>query len=83
MTERCAGNILFISSISALQAGLALPPYAAAKAAIISYSKTLAISLAKKRVRVNALAPGSIEFEGGLWANIRINDPSRHAGRSG
>jgi 3-oxoacyl-[acyl-carrier protein] reductase len=76
MTDSGGGTILFISSISGLQAGL--PPYAAAKAAIISYSKTLAISLAKKRIRVNTLAPGSIEFEGGLWANTRVDNPSRY-----
>jgi len=74
MADGGGGNILFISSISGMEAGP--QPYAAAKAAIISYSKTLALRLAKKKIRVNTLAPGSIEFEGGLWANRRVNNPS-------
>jgi 3-oxoacyl-[acyl-carrier protein] reductase len=72
MADSGGGSILFISSISGLEAGA--QPYAAAKAAIISYSKTLALRLAKKHIRVNTLAPGSIEFEGGLWAERRMNN---------
>jgi NAD(P)-dependent dehydrogenase (short-subunit alcohol dehydrogenase family) len=76
MTENGGGNILFISSISGMEASG--QPYAAVKAAIISYSKTLAMRLAKKHIRVNTLAPGSIEFEGGLWADRRVNNPSHY-----
>lgn len=77
MTAAGGGNIQFISSISGLEAG-SPPAYAAAKAAIISFSKTLAVSLAPKRIRVNSIAPGSIEFDGGLWANARINSRPRY-----
>ncbi|MGZ0016386.1 SDR family NAD(P)-dependent oxidoreductase [Yeosuana sp. AK3] len=66
MLEAGSGNILFISSGSGLEAG-SPPAYAAAKAAIISYSKTMAIQLAPKNIRVNTLAPGSVEFPDGLW----------------
>ena len=66
MEEAGSGSILFISSGSGLAAG-SPPAYAAAKAAIISYSKTIAIELAPKNIRVNTIAPGSIEFPGGLW----------------
>jgi 3-oxoacyl-[acyl-carrier protein] reductase len=66
MEEAGGGNILFISSGSGLAAG-SPPAYAAAKAAIISYSKTIAIELAPKNIRVNTIAPGSVEFPGGLW----------------
>ena len=67
MAESGGGNILFISSISGLEAG-SPPAYAALKAALISYSKTMAVNLAPKNIRVNTLAPGSIEFPGGVWA---------------
>lgn len=67
MTEAGGGCLLFISSSSGLEAG-SPPAYAAAKAAVISYSKTLSVTLAPQRIRVNTLAPGSIEFEGGVWA---------------
>lgn len=66
MVESGAGNVLFISSVSGLESG-SPPAYAAAKAAIISYSKTLAEQLASKHIRVNTIAPGSVEFSGGLW----------------
>jgi 3-oxoacyl-[acyl-carrier protein] reductase len=73
MTEQGGGVILHISSTSALEAG-SPPAYAAAKAALISHSKTLAIALAPKKIRVNVIAPGSIEFPGGVWETIkRVN----------
>jgi 3-oxoacyl-[acyl-carrier protein] reductase len=70
MTAAGGGCLLFISSIAGLEAGWP-PAYAAAKAALISYAKTLAVSLAPQRIRVNALAAGSIEFAGGLWAMVK------------
>ncbi len=66
MTDSGSGNIIFISSVSGLESG-SPPAYAAAKAALISYSKTIAVQLAPKNIRVNTIAPGSVEFPGGLW----------------
>lgn len=77
MEEAGGGSILFMSSISGIEpSGTA--PYAAMKAALISYSKSLAISLAPKKIRVNAIAPGSIEFEGGVWERVRASNPQRY-----
>lgn len=73
MIESGSGSILYISSISGLESG-SPPAYAAAKAALISYSKTMAIQLASQNIRVNTIAPGSIEFEGGLWDQIKQNN---------
>jgi 3-oxoacyl-[acyl-carrier protein] reductase len=75
MRKSGSGNILFISSISALEAG-SPPAYAAAKAALISYSKTLAVQLAPQQIRVNTITPGSIEFEGGLWEATKKQNPA-------
>jgi NAD(P)-dependent dehydrogenase (short-subunit alcohol dehydrogenase family) len=75
MSENGGGSILHISSVSGLEAG-SPPAYAAAKAALISHSKTLAIALAPQRIRVNVVAPGSIEFAGGLWEAARHQNPS-------
>jgi NAD(P)-dependent dehydrogenase (short-subunit alcohol dehydrogenase family) len=61
MKAQGGGSILHISSTSALEAG-SPPSYAAAKAALISHSKTLAVALAPAKIRVNTIAPGSIEF---------------------
>ncbi|WP_445737791.1 SDR family NAD(P)-dependent oxidoreductase [Mariniflexile sp.] len=73
MMEAGDGTILFISSVSGLEAG-SPPAYAAVKAALISYSKTLAAQLAPKNIRVNTIAPGSVEFKGGLWEMAKIHD---------
>ena len=68
MIESGGGNILFISSISGLESG-SPASYAASKAALISYSKTLSAQLAPKNIRVNTIAPGSVEFSGGSMGN--------------
>jgi 3-oxoacyl-[acyl-carrier protein] reductase len=78
LAESGGGCIVHISSGSGLEAG-SPPAYAAAKAALISHSKTLAIGLAPKKIRVNVVAPGSIEFVGGLWDSIRQGNPDLYA----
>jgi 3-oxoacyl-[acyl-carrier protein] reductase len=66
--ERAGGGaIVYISSIAGLEPSVRTPPYGAVKAALIQYAMTQAASLAAKRIRVNAVAPGSIEFPGGVW----------------
>ena len=50
-----------------MRASIRSAPYAAVKAAVNSYTASQAAALAKKGIRVNAVAPGSIEFAGGLW----------------
>ena len=77
MRESGGGAIVHVSSISGLEAGWA-PAYAAAKAALISHSKTLAVSLAPSRIRVNAVALGSIEFPGGRWERVKQADRERY-----
>ena len=78
MAEQGGGSIVLISSIAGIEAGSTAAPYAATKAALISYSKSLAISLAPQGIRVNAVAPGSIEFEGGVWDRARKHNPERY-----
>ena len=62
-----AGAIVNISSLSGFRPSARTPAYAAVKAAIIHYTTSQAALLARKGVRVNCVAPGSIEFPGGLW----------------
>ncbi|MBV8911504.1 MAG: SDR family oxidoreductase [Acetobacteraceae bacterium] len=70
------GAIVNISSISALRATKRNPPYAAIKAAIDQYTSDQARVLAARGIRVNAVAPGSIEFPGGTWERRRTEDPA-------
>ncbi len=73
------GAIVNVSSISGLSAG-ATVAYGAAKAAMISHSTSLAMTLAPKKIRVNAVAPGAIEFPGGTWDMIRKANPKMYEG---
>jgi 3-oxoacyl-[acyl-carrier protein] reductase len=69
-------SILHIASIAALHASPRSAPYAAAKAALMQYTTSQALALAPERIRVNAIAPGSIEFPEGLWERRREDDPA-------
>ena len=49
--------------------------HAAVKAAVINYTMSQALMLAPKKIRVNAIAPGSIEFPGGIWDERKKSNP--------
>jgi 3-oxoacyl-[acyl-carrier protein] reductase len=68
------GAILHITSIWGREGGGG-PTYNAAKAAEISLGKAMARDLARRGIRVNTLAPGSIFFEGGGWQRRQKADP--------
>ncbi|WP_233842181.1 SDR family oxidoreductase [Dyella sp. 2HG41-7] len=72
-------SILHTSSIAGLNPRPTTPAYGAMKAALCHYTTSQALSLAAQRIRVNAIAPGSIEFEGGLWDRCKRDDPTRYA----
>jgi 3-oxoacyl-[acyl-carrier protein] reductase len=57
------GSIINISSVIGLMGNVGQSNYAASKAAIIGFSKSLAKELAKKGVRVNVVAPGYIQTD--------------------
>lgn len=69
------GSIVNVSSISAMRATSRTAPYGAIKAAVLHYTASQAKMLARQGIRVNAVAPGSIEFPGGSWEQRRTSDP--------
>jgi NAD(P)-dependent dehydrogenase (short-subunit alcohol dehydrogenase family) len=71
-----AAAIINTSSISALQPSARTPPYGAVKAAVVHYTQSQAVALAPARIRVNSVAPGSIEFPGGMWEQRKIAEPA-------
>jgi 3-oxoacyl-[acyl-carrier protein] reductase len=77
MIEKSGGGaIIHISTISALTESMRTPPYGAIKAAVNHYTVTQAKSLAPQGIRVNAICPGSIYFEGGVWDDAKKNNPA-------
>lgn len=72
------GAVVLVTSVS----GSRVAPrttYAVAKAAEIHLARVLADELAGDRIRVNAVSPGSILFEGGGWDTMRSNDPQAYS----
>ena len=69
-------SILHTSSIAAFHPRRHGAPYAAVKAALSQYTTSQALALAGHRIRVNAIAPGSIAFPDGLWDRRRREEPA-------
>ena len=72
MAERRAGNVVFISSVNALQ-HLGNPAYSAAKAGLIAYAKAIAVERGGQGVRANVVAPGSVRTS--AWDHRLEADP--------
>lgn len=61
MIRRGSGRIVNLSSMFALSGAAGSTPYAASKAGVIGFSKSLARELAPHRITVNVVAPGLID----------------------
>jgi 3-oxoacyl-[acyl-carrier protein] reductase len=78
LQRRGGGAVLIIASITGWKPG-PKSSYASAKAAEIHLAAALAQELGSRRIRVNALSPGSVLFEGGGWDRFRLAQPERFA----
>src|SRR6266498_4184494 len=69
LMAKSGGCVLNVASVAGFIASPGLTYYASAKAALISFTRTMAQEWAEYRVRVNALAPG--------WIETEMNEPAR------
>ena len=69
------GAVVIISSTNAIETFAAPMAYNAMKAALITYAKQLSQFVGQHNVRVNAVSPGPIYFEGGAWEMIKGTNP--------
>jgi NAD(P)-dependent dehydrogenase (short-subunit alcohol dehydrogenase family) len=69
MRERGSGSVINVASVAGMSGAPGLIPYGAAKAAVISVTKTLAVEWAQYGIRVNALCPGwtATDLNQNLW----------------
>lgn len=64
LAQGTGGRIINISSTAGINLNPGLPAYAAAKAGMISFTKSLAVSWAGDGINVNCIAPGFTATEG-------------------
>jgi 3-oxoacyl-[acyl-carrier protein] reductase len=76
LEESRHASVIHISSIAGLHSSARIASYGAVKAALIHYAGSQAILLGEKGIRVNTVAPGSIEFPGGLWDKRKTEAPA-------
>ena len=77
MLKKSKGSLLFVSSITGMEAFGAPTDYSTAKSAIIALAKNMARKLGPEGVRVNVIAPGNVYFEGGSWDEKIQQDEKR------
>lgn len=87
MAEHGGGSIVNVASSAGLRSGGHTSSYGAAKAGLIHLTGVMALELAKKNIRVNAIAPGNIHTDmqktiqdGGFEESIRRRIPMARFG---
>lgn len=76
--EKGDASIIVLGSVLATEADNE-SAYGAMKAAAVHFTKGVARRLASKRVRANAISPGTVYVKDGFWANAERNMPEVYA----
>ena len=77
MLSKSKGCIVCISSICGIETIPGAPvTYSLAKSALNNYVKYISRPMAKKNIRINAIAPGNILFKGSVWDKKFKLDPN-------
>jgi 3-oxoacyl-[acyl-carrier protein] reductase len=83
MLRARAGRIVNIASVAGLRANPGQANYAAAKAGLMAFTRTVAVEVARRGITVNAVAPGLIDTEmtAGVSKELLAAVPARRIGR--
>ncbi len=87
MARQRSGSIINLTSISGFRGNTGQTNYSASKAAIIGMTRTLAREMGRRKIRVNAVAPGFIETDmtnvlpGEALKQVKKNIPMRRFGQ--
>src|SRR6476619_1221463 len=89
MMKAKAGSIINMSSIVGMRGNAGQASYAASKAGIIGFTKSVALELGSRNIRCNAIAPGFVETdmthylkEGAAAESFLKNIPLGHFGKA-
>ncbi|MDE2619255.1 MAG: SDR family oxidoreductase [Sphingomonadales bacterium] len=74
------GSVVILSSTAALETFIRPQGYNALKGSLLVYAGQLSQAWGPKGIRVNAVSPGPIEFEGGNWPRIKEAMPDVYEG---
>jgi 3-oxoacyl-[acyl-carrier protein] reductase len=75
MVRQRSGRIVNVSSVSGIIGNPGQSNYAASKAGVLGFTRSIAREVASRGITVNAVAPGFIETE--IWATV--SDQARQA----
>ncbi|MEJ7702989.1 MAG: SDR family NAD(P)-dependent oxidoreductase [Geodermatophilaceae bacterium] len=74
LRQSAGAAVVFVASVTGMRPA-PRTAYATAKAGEIHLASTLAQELAPLGIRVNAISPGSIMFDGGSWDRFKRDNP--------
>ncbi|MCA9655285.1 MAG: 3-oxoacyl-ACP reductase [Myxococcales bacterium] len=80
---RDGGRIVLLSSIAGIAGNMGQTNYAASKAGIVGYTRTLAETVAERGIAVNAIAPGFIETRLTAAIPVMIREVARRLSNLG
>ena len=83
MLKAGSGKIINIASQRGQKGGASLTHYAAAKAGVIGFTKSLALEVSRRNINVNAIAPGPIRTRVSMSARFRRTARGLPIGRPG
>ncbi|MEQ1502154.1 MAG: 3-oxoacyl-ACP reductase FabG [Myxococcota bacterium] len=63
MAKKRSGAIVTLASVAAIRGSAGQANYAASKAAVVALTRSLALEMARRNVRINAVAPGFVRTD--------------------